>query len=112
MHFKERFTLKQRKHESTKVLRKYPDRIPVIVDVNSTGLVLDKSKYLVPNDLTMGQFMYVIRKRMKLAPEEGVYLFINNTLVSTSSLIQDVYAKHKDEDLFVYFVVSKENTFG
>ena len=33
MHFKERFTLKQRKHESTKVLRKYPDRIPVIVDV-------------------------------------------------------------------------------
>jgi GABA(A) receptor-associated protein len=27
---------------------------------------IDKKKYLVPADLTVGQFVYVIRKRIKL----------------------------------------------
>jgi GABA(A) receptor-associated protein len=31
---------------------------------------IDKKKYLVPMDLTVGQFVYVIRKRIKLSPEK------------------------------------------
>ena len=33
---------------------------------------LDKCKYLVPRDLSVGKFLYVVRKRIKLAPEHGM----------------------------------------
>lgn len=110
--FQEKYTLAQRLAESKKVINRYPDRIPVILESNSKEIVLDKHKYLVPRDLTMGQFIYVIRKRIKLRPEEGLFLFVDNTMVNTSAMISSVYLNNHNEDLFVYFVVSKENTFG
>lgn len=44
---------------------------------------IDKKKYLVPADLTVGQFVYVIRKRIKLSPEKAIFIFINNVLPPT-----------------------------
>lgn len=41
---------------------------------------IDKKKYLVPADLTVGQFHYVIRKRIKLAPEKALFLFCSNSI--------------------------------
>lgn len=44
---------------------KHPDRIPVIVEKrprDATLPLIDKKKFLVPADLTVGQFVYVIRK--------------------------------------------------
>ena len=37
-----------------------------------------------PTDLTVSQFQYVIRKRIKLAPEKALFIFVNNTTPSTS----------------------------
>ena len=34
---------------------------------------IDKQKYLVPADLTIGQFVYVIRKRIKLSAERAFF---------------------------------------
>ena len=111
--FQKKYTLAERSSESRKVLRKYPDRLPVLLQTNSGDIVLDKIKYLVPIDLTVGQFLHVIRKRIKLRAEEGLYLFLGgNTLVSTSAMMSDIYAKHRDPDNFVYFFAAKENTFG
>lgn len=112
MNFKSKHTLEHRLNESKRILRKYPDRIPVIVETGSDDLVLDKSKYLVPVDLTAGQFLYVLRKRIKLRPEQGLYMFVNNTIVTGQSLMSDLYAKHRNDDSFVYFLISLENTFG
>lgn len=47
---------------------------------------IDKKKYLVPADLTVGQFVYVIRKRIKLSPEKAIFIFINNVLPPTGRL--------------------------
>jgi GABA(A) receptor-associated protein len=46
---------------------------------------IDKKKYLVPADLTVGQFVYVIRKRIKLSPEKAIFIFINNVLPPTGT---------------------------
>jgi len=74
---------------------------------------LDKIKYLVPIDLTIGQFMYVIRSRLKLNAEKALYLFINGTIPSSSSVILDLYELYKDEtDGFLYILLNGENTFG
>jgi GABA(A) receptor-associated protein len=42
---------------------------------------IDKKKYLVPADLTVGQFVYVIRKRIKLQPEKAIFIFVNNNVL-------------------------------
>ncbi|KAE8956555.1 hypothetical protein PR001_g31694, partial [Phytophthora rubi] len=44
---------------------------------------IDKKKFLVPADLTVGQFVYVIRKRIKLSPEKAIFIFVNNVLPPT-----------------------------
>lgn len=40
-------------------------------------------RYLVPADLTVGQFVYVIRKRIKVSPEEAIFMFVKNVLPPT-----------------------------
>lgn len=43
-------------------------------------------RYLVPADLTVGQFVYVIRKRIKLSPEKAIFIFVNNVLPPTGAV--------------------------
>jgi GABA(A) receptor-associated protein len=42
-------------------------------------------RYLVPADLTVGQFVYVVRKRIKLSPEKAIFIFVKNTLPPTGT---------------------------
>ncbi len=110
--FQKKYTDEQQQNESTRILRKYPDRIPVIAEVFSKDLPpLDKTKYLVPKDLTVGQFLYVIRKRIKLAPEKGLYVFINGKLFASNKMLMEIYEKeHKNS--FLFCGIYAENTFG
>ena len=79
--FKDKYSQEYRTTECTRIMLKYPDRIPVIVElVKGSKLNLDKNKFLVPNDLTVGQFMYVIRTRIHVDPDEAIFLFVNNTI--------------------------------
>ena len=43
-------------------------------------------RYLVPSDLTVGQFVYVIRKRIKLSPEKAIFIFAAGVLPPTGAL--------------------------
>ncbi|KAJ3056273.1 ubiquitin-like protein atg8 [Rhizophlyctis rosea] len=112
--FKDDHPFEKRKQEAEKIRQKYPDRIPCIVEKaeKSDIATIDKKKYLVPCDLTVGQFVYVIRKRIKLSPEKAMFIFINNVLPPSASLLSQVYQEHKDEDGFLYIIYSSENTFG
>ena len=112
--WRENFDLKKRKSESLRIKNKYPTRIPIICEKNIQSDVpdLDKNKYLVPPDLTVGQFLYVIRKRIKLTPEKGLFLFIDNTIPPSSEIISKIYKDYQNEDGFLYIVYSGENTFG
>ena len=52
------FTIDERKKECDRIKTKYPDRIPVICEraFGATISSIDKRKFLVPGDLTVGQF--------------------------------------------------------
>ena len=113
--FKKKFNLEERKAESVRILEKYPERIPVIVERshNCTNVqAIDRNKYLVPIDITMGQFMHVIRSRIKLDASQAIYLFINNGLPPSSELISKIYQDNKSEDGFLYITYAGESTFG
>ena len=111
--FKQKFSFEKRQAECNRIRKKYKDRIPIIVEeASNSKLNLDKHKYLVPGDLTIGQFMYVIRKRLTLPPENAMYLFVNNTIPPQSELVHILYDKHKEKCGFLFCVVSQESTFG
>ncbi len=113
--FREVHPLGRRIEEARRVKEKYPGRIPIIVERaqrNSDVPLLDKHKFLCPGDLTIGQFSYVVRRRMTLPPEKALFLFVNNTIPMTSQLMRELYTLHADNDGFLYIQYSGENTFG
>ena len=99
---------------STEIREKYSDRIPVIVDKSKKSDLndLDKKKYLVPDNYTVGQFVYVIRRRISIPKEKSIFVFIQNVLPPTSALMSEMYDKYKEHDGFLYITYSGENTFG
>lgn len=112
--FQNSHSFEQRKNEASRIRAKYPDRIPVIVEKAPKNPVpdIDKHKFLVPADLTVGQFVYVIRKRIKLTPEQAIYVFINNTLPPTAELMANMYREYAEKDGFLYIMYSGETTYG
>ena len=58
------------------------------------------------------RFIYVIRKRIKLPPEKAIFIFVDNVIPPTASLMSAVYEVQRDEDGFLYVTYSGENTFG
>ena len=112
--FKGRFSFHKRKIEADKIKIKYPARVPIICERSGETDVplLDKKKYLVPDDLTVAQFIHVIRKRLHLDESKALFLFINNTIPMSSTSMRDVYYRFKNSDGFLYIKYSGENTFG
>tara|TARA_Y100000389_G_C17388530_1_gene478495 strand:+ start:959 stop:1312 length:354 start_codon:yes stop_codon:yes gene_type:complete len=110
----EKLSIEQRFKESNRLMKKYPNRIPVIVtkSINSKIQDIDKKKYLVPSDQTIGQMVYVIRNRIKLSQEKALFVFVNNILPPTGEILSEVYKNHRDPDGFLYITYACENVFG
>lgn len=115
--YQQRYTFEQRNEESKRIMDKYPNRLPIIVEKSpqcSEDIPnIDKNKYLVPEDLTVGQFLYVIRKRIRLPSTKALYVMTESGAMPPSSQhIRSLYSKYKNQDKFMYFQYSGESTFG
>jgi len=112
--YKEENPFEKRRAEGEKIRKKYPDRIPVIVEKAPKCRLADcdKKKYLVPTDLTVGQFYFLIRKRIHLRPEDALFFFVNNVIPPTAATMGQLYQDHHEEDLFLYIAYSDENVYG
>ncbi|EDQ87163.1 uncharacterized protein MONBRDRAFT_38111 [Monosiga brevicollis MX1] len=120
--FKAQHAFETRLRESEKILQKYPDKVPVIIEPakRCTLSEIDKKKYLVPEDLTVAQFQFVIRKRMNIKPDKAVYiaaevtegLTVKHEMLMTTQAMSVIYEHYKDEDGFLYLKYSGDNAFG
>ena len=73
---------------------------------------LDKNKFLAPRNMTMGQFIYVVRKRINLTAEKALFLFCGEMLPTTATYMAQLYQDHADTDGFLYMTYTSESTFG
>lgn len=101
--YKEEYSFEKRLNDAENLLRKYPDRVPIIVERRKVSsfnpfyknkkdhVDLKNKKYLVPRDLTVGQFLSLIRKNLHLRPDEALYLFIDNNIPLFTSTLGSVY---------------------
>eukprot|EP01126_Amoeba_proteus_P027336 TRINITY_DN2712_c0_g1_i11.p1 TRINITY_DN2712_c0_g1~~TRINITY_DN2712_c0_g1_i11.p1 ORF type:complete len:120 (-),score=19.05 TRINITY_DN2712_c0_g1_i11:199-558(-) len=113
--FKNEFPFERRCEVAQKIRIKYADRIPVIVEKDPNNNVPDctKRKFLVPHEITVGAFMFEIRRHIpELNQQQAIYLFVGTQLPDSSALMYHVYEQHHDEDGFLYVMYSGENAFG
>ena len=105
----------KKKITASEIMEKYPGRYPVIVSKLKGCRLndLEKKKFLIPEIFSVGQLMVIIKKHIKLLPQESFFLFTkNNTLAPTSTSISSLYNDHKDKDGFLYLIYTECNTFG
>ncbi|XP_008223482.1 PREDICTED: autophagy-related protein 8i [Prunus mume] len=112
--FKQEFSFDERIEESKNIIAKYPDRIPVIIERYSrTDLPeMEKKKFLVPRDMSVGQFIHILSSRLHLTPGKALFVFVKNTLPQTANRMDSIYESYKEDDGFLYMCYSSEKTFG
>ncbi|KAJ2954763.1 hypothetical protein O0L34_g3066 [Tuta absoluta] len=114
--FKYKKTFISRKEESMAIRMKYPTKVPLIVEKyhrEKNLPTLDKKKFLVPEDITMSQFLVIIRNRVKIKPNQSVFLIINNrSMLSMTLTMAQAYENYGDEDGFLYITYASEEMFG
>ncbi len=115
--FVDKWDYNKRCTESKNILHKYPNRIPCIVEIADnappTLSEIDKNKFLVPDDITFGNLLYIVRKRLRLEHNHALYMFLNDsTLPPTSARMRTLYDLYKSNCGFLYITYNTENTFG
>jgi GABA(A) receptor-associated protein len=114
--FKKTYTFQERKLEASKIKEKYPNRYPIIVETNSNTDIpqIDKHKYLVPADLSMAAFLAIIRKRLEVGSEKGLFVSITDkhVLPCNTSLMSQIYKEYAEPCGYLYLTLSTETTFG
>ena len=97
--------------EAERMINKYPERLPIIITKHSSNV--KQSKFLVPREFTIGQLVYIIKRKSQIKPSEAIFIFTEkNILMNAGSRVEDIYEKHKNKDGFLYLIYSLENTFG
>jgi GABA(A) receptor-associated protein len=98
------------------IKEKYPEKIPVIVKkANDSKLLLPddfRYKFIVNQDLTVAHFIMVLRKRINLDSNHGLFLFINDLSLPNSAPLKDIYKNHKGNDEFLRIIFREENHLG
>lgn len=104
----------ERIDNSASLRAKHPDRLPCILELGSKELetTLVQTKFLVPAVKTFGEFSFFIRSKIGVKSHEALFFFVNNKIPVFSKTFSEIYSEFKDQDGFLYIVVSTENTFG
>ncbi|XP_017781277.1 PREDICTED: microtubule-associated proteins 1A/1B light chain 3C-like isoform X1 [Nicrophorus vespilloides] len=109
-------SLEIRKEEVMAIRNRFPTKIPIIVNkfVKETNLpTLDKTKFLVPQEITMAQFLTIIRNRMSINQTQSLYLLVNNrSMISLTSTLSEIYGEFQGEDGFLYITYASQEVFG
>tara|TARA_Y100000748_G_scaffold186249_1_gene155951 strand:- start:190 stop:570 length:381 start_codon:yes stop_codon:yes gene_type:complete len=113
--FKQKYTLEERLVESYRILTKYVDRIPVILTrlAGSDIPEIEKRRYLIPSQYNVAQLIHIIRTRLNISEEKGIFIFVNGVVMpNPNEKMFELYCREKDEDQFLYITYCYENTFG
>jgi len=104
--FEERFA------ESSKMKELYPDKIPIILDLEQSFKDITKYKFLIPSNLTVAHLLNSIRTIVKLEKEKALFIFINESIPPVTQIISNLYNAYSDPDGFLYISVALESVFG
>jgi GABA(A) receptor-associated protein len=115
-YFKDKYIFEERFDEVQRIKKKYPEHIPVICEKDKNAgpsiASCEKCKYLLKRNMTICEFIYIIRSKINLSPEKGLFFFINGVIPAMNEMMCTIYRNHKSNDGFLYMRYTSENTFG
>ncbi len=112
--FNSKYSPEKRLEDSQKIREKYPNRVPILVESRDKHLnQLIRHKYIVPNDINMGQFLFIIKSKIKLAKDEALFMSVSTKmcLIPQTQVIGNVF-KEYNEFGYLYVTIDKESVFG
>jgi len=92
--------------ESKILLEKYPDKIPILIQIDSNILKIEKHKYLVANDLHVDYYFDILKKRLFNLNSDTLIISITKYINGNRSLLpakhypntlKDFYNEYKDD---------------
>ena len=104
-------TFDERVKETSALLKKYPDKIPIIVE-NNVKFHLERNKFLCPHDMSVGQFILILRNRINLNPSQSIYIFHDGKTFKNDKMMLDMYKLYGDTDKFLKLNYELESVFG
>ncbi|AYV82049.1 MAG: autophagy protein Atg8 ubiquitin-like protein [Homavirus sp.] len=113
--FKMQHSFEKRLKESQRLKERYQNKVPIIVEKADHSILpeIKRSKYLIENDVTIAQLIYLLRSNIQLSSSEAIFLYVDNSHIpSNADKIESVYKKYADKDGFLYITYAAENTFG
>ena len=121
--YKSEKKLSERVSESNRILARYPNYIPVIVETSEKDIATNllKNKYLVPRDVSISHLIFNIRKNLNTNSSKAVFIFCDNMLVNGTEIMSLIYERYRNNfkkddpefsDKFMYIFITYENTFG
>jgi hypothetical protein len=93
-------------------LKKYPKQIPVYITRSTlayTSTHLSRHKFLVAPTITIEILSEYIRRLLKLSSSAPIFLFVNNILQKSDTIIADIYSDHKTFDGEIHMTYSTDN---
>jgi hypothetical protein len=111
--YRERTPLAERQREAARVRAAHPDRVPILlVPASRACPPAENDRFLAPLELTVAQFAYAVRKRVKLQPSQAIFLHVDGRLASGTAALGALDARHRGDDGFLAVTYALENAFG
>lgn len=123
---KKEFTQEEREillRESEVLSEKHPDRIPILIQIDSNILKMEKNKFLVANDVSVNYYFDLLkRKLMDLSPTDTLIISVTKfendgtrvllPVKPQSKLLKDFYEEHRDKSTgMLILTVSRGTTY-
>ncbi|CEM09644.1 unnamed protein product [Vitrella brassicaformis CCMP3155] len=104
--YKEKEPFEKRCQESARILEKYPNRIPVIVEKGKrTSLPqISKTKFLVPKEMTIAEFCAIIQKHINDQGDESPTAQPDNAAGRTSPATPDASHRRRAHQQTLYLL--------